>query len=335
MSDPLIALDGMGGDFAPQSTVAGAIAAARAGIAVAIVGDEAVLAKEIASSGGAPPGLSIVHAPETISMEAHAVAESRRRRGSSVWIGTELVKRGEAGAFVSMGHTGAAMATAMLSFGRMRGVERPALAAVLPTPGGPTMLLDVGANAEARPSHLVQFARMGSAYMRTVNGIAEPRVGLLSIGEEPTKGSALVVEANAKLRADPRVAFAGNVEGRDVVAGTVDVVVTDGFTGNVVLKLLEGTITMVFEQLRAAARSSPRARVGGALLLPALSSMRSRFDYRRYGSVPMLGVDGAVFVGHGRSDGEAVANAIRTAADAVRLGMLRAIDGAIDEGAAG
>ncbi len=327
----VVALDGMGGDFAPQATVAGALLAVADGIGVAIVGDEATLRAEIARHGGAPDALRVVHAPEAIAMEAHAVAEARRRRGSSLSVGVELVKSGGAGAFVSMGNTGAAMATALMTLGRIRGVERPALCAILPTPGGPTLLLDAGANAEARPSHLVQFAHLGSSYMRTLHGMDAPRVGLLSIGEEASKGSALVVEAHALLAADARLRFAGNVEGRDVTAGTVDIVVTDGFTGNVVLKLLEGTIGMMFEQLRAAARSSVRSRLGGALLLPALGALRSQFDYRRYGGVPLLGVNGAVFIGHGRSDAEAVANGIRTAARAVDGGMMAAMTAAIGE----
>ena len=323
-----VALDAMGGDLAPQSTVAGALIAVAEGITVALVGDEGVLQAELARRGGVRPGISVVHAPEAISMDAPAAAEARRRRGSSISVGVAMVKRREAGAFVSVGNTGAAMATALMTLGRMRGVERPALSAILPTPGHPTLLLDVGANAEARPSHLVQFAHFGSAYMRTAFGIAEPSVGLLSIGEEASKGSPMIVEANAAL-SGVLAGFVGNVEGRDIAFGAVDVVVTDGFTGNVVLKVLEGTVAMMFEQLRAVASSSLRARLGGGLLLPAVGQLRSQFDYRRYGAVPLLGVDGAVFIGHGRSDAEAIASAIRSAASAVRNGMLEAVGAAI------
>lgn len=323
-----VALDAMGGDLAPQSTVEGALIAAREGITVALVGDEGMLHAELDRRGGAPAGVCVVHAPETIAMDAHAVAEARRRRGSSISVGVGMVKRGEARAFVSVGNTGAAMATALLTLGRMHGVERPALSAILPTPGGPTLLLDAGANAEARPSHLVQFAYFGSAYMHAAFGIAEPSVGLLSIGEEASKGSSLIVEAHRGL-SGVLPGFAGNIEGRDIAIGTVDVVVTDGFTGNVVLKALEGTVSMVFDELRSAARGSFRARLGGSLLLPALGRLRSQFDYRRFGAVPLLGVDGAVFIGHGRSDGEAIAGALRSASTAVRNGMLEAVGEAI------
>jgi phosphate acyltransferase len=325
----VVALDGMGGDFAPQATVEGAVRAAAGGIEVALVGDAEALGAELNRLGGAPGGLRIVHAPDVIEMDAHAAAEARRRRESSIYVATELVKRGEAQAVVSMGNTGASMAVGLLVLGRVKGVERPALGAVLPAPSGPTLFLDVGANAEARPSHLVQFAQLGSAYMRTVYAIAEPRVGLLSIGEEATKGSSLIVETNEKMRADGRLNFIGNVEGRDVLAGTADVVVTDGFTGNVALKLMEGTVSMLFEQLRTVASQSLLAKAGGALLLPSLRGMRARFDYRQYGGVPLLGVDGGVFIGHGRSDAEAVANALRTAASAVDHGMLAALRAAI------
>ncbi|MDA1003782.1 MAG: phosphate acyltransferase PlsX [Chloroflexi bacterium] len=323
-----VALDAMGGDLAPQSTVDGALIAVAEGITVALVGDEQILHAELAQRGGPRDGISVVHAPESIAMDANAVAEARRRRGSSISIGIGMVKRREAGAFVSVGNTGAAMATALMTLGRMRGVERPALCVFLPTPGGPTLLLDVGANAEARPSHLVQFAHFGSAYVRTALRIAEPSVGLLSIGEEASKGSSLIVEAHRGL-SGVLPGFVGNVEGRDIALGTVDVVVTDGFTGNVVLKVLEGTVTMMFDQLRSVALSSLRARLGGALLLPAVGQLRSQFDYRRFGAVPLLGVDGAVFIGHGRSDAEAIASAIRSAANAVRNGMLEAVGEAI------
>ncbi|MQA00372.1 MAG: phosphate acyltransferase PlsX [Dehalococcoidia bacterium] len=326
----VLALDAMGGDFAPQSTVAGAVQAAAAGVEVALVGDAEVLGAELNRLGGSPSRVRIVHAPDSLEQSDRVALEVRRRRESSVYVGMEMVKRGEAQALVSLGNTGAAMATALVVLGRLPGVERPALGAVLPTPSGPTLVLDVGANAEARASHLHQFAQMGSAFMRTVHGIPEPRLGLLSIGEESSKGSTLVQETHERLSADPGIVFAGNVEGRDVVRGECQVIVTDGFTGNVVLKTLEGTIAMMFEQLRAVATGSLRAKLGGALLLPSLAGMRSRFDYRRYGAVPLLGVDGGVFIGHGRSDAEAVANALRTASSAVEQGMLGAVRASVE-----
>ena len=328
----VIALDAMGGDLGPRETVGGALLAAAEGIAVTLVGDEATLRAEVARHGAPPAHLHIRHAPDVVEMGDKAAMEIRHARQTSMYVGTEMVKRGEADAFVTIGNTGAAMATGLVVLGRLHGVERPALSAVLPAQGGPVMLLDVGANADARPSHLVQFAHLGAEYMRAVHDIAQPRVALLSIGEEPTKGSALVVEAHQLLAADGALRFVGNVESRDILSGHAEVIVTDGFTGNVVLKLAEGLVQLLFDELRTAARSSWRSRIGGALLLPALQGVRARLDYRRYGAVPLLGVDGAVFVGHGRSDAGAISSAVRSAQHAVEQGMMAALSAAIAEG---
>jgi len=325
----VIALDGMGGDLGPPATVAGAIAAATGGLQVLLVGDEPVLRREIESQGGTPSTLRIAHAADAIGMGEQVAREVRRRRDSSIWVGMELVKSGEAQAFVSMGNTGAMLAGALLALGRIPGVERPGLAVMLPTPGGPTLLIDGGANAEARPNHLRQFGEMGSAYMRAMYGYEHPRVGLLSIGEEASKGSSLIVEAHALLRAVPQINFVGNMEGRDVSTGEYQVIVTDGFTGNTTLKLMEGTVQMMFEAMRREAGRSLRGRIGGALLRPSLREVRDRLDYRRYGAVPLLGVNGKVFIGHGRSDAEAIANAIRAADEADRLGVLDQVRAAI------
>jgi phosphate acyltransferase len=327
----VIALDAMGGDDAPAATVDGALLAAAEGISVALVGDSEVLGRELnargATSGEAASRLRIVHAPDVVGMGDKAAMEVRRQRQTSLYVGMELVKNGEAGALVSMGNTGAAMATALVVLGRIAGLERPALGAVLPTLlDQPVIFLDVGANADARPSHLVQFAHMGTAYMRTVNGVEQPRVALLSIGEESTKGSALVTEAHALLAADPTLHFIGNIESRSLLSGEADVIVTDGFTGNICLKLAEGIAGILFDQLRDAAATSLRNRIGAALLLPSLRSVRDRMDYRVYGAVPLLGVRGGVFIGHGRSDGEAVANALRNARTAVDRGMVGALE---------
>lgn len=327
----MIALDAMGGDLGPRETVGGALIAAGEGIDVTIVGDEATLRGELARRNANPSNLHIKHAPDVVEMGDHAAREVRRARQTSMYVGTEMVKRGEADAFVTIGNTGAAMATSLVVLGRLRGVERPALSAVLPGSHGPVMLLDVGANADARPSHLVTFAHLGAGYMRAVHGIASPRVATLSIGEEPTKGSMLVVETHETLAADPAINFAGNVESRDILTGDVEVVVTDGFTGNVVLKLAEGLVQLLFDEMRAAARASWRSKIGGALLLPALRGVRARLDYRQYGAVPLLGVDGAVFVGHGRSDEAAVASAVRSAQHAVEQGMMAAVRAAVAE----
>ena len=328
----MIALDAMGGDLGPRETVGGALIAAAEGIEVTLVGDEATLRAELMRRRANPSNVHIRHAPDVVEMGDHAVREIRHARQTSMYVGTEMVKRHEADAFVTIGNTGAAMATGLIVLGRLHGVERPALSAVLPSEGGPVMLLDVGANADARPSHLVQFAHLGAAYMRAVHSIAEPRVAILSIGEEPTKGSMLVVEAHQMLAADTALRFVGNIESRDILAGHAEVIVMDGFTGNVVLKLAEGLVQLLFDQMRTAAQSSLRSKIGGALLLPALRGVRARLDYRRYGAVPLLGVDGAVFVGHGRSDEAAVASAVRSAQHAVSQGMMAVVSAAIGDG---
>lgn len=319
-----VALDAMGGDFAPAATVAGAVATARSGIDVVLVGDEALLRRELARVGDVPAGLRIQHASDVIEMGEHAALEARRRRDSSIFVGLDLVKRGEAEAFVSAGNTGAVFATALVTLGRLRGIERPALGAVLPIPAGPALLLDAGANAESRPSHLVQFAHLGSAYMQAVMGVARPRVGLLNIGEEATKGTPVLIETHAALSASD-LHFVGNVEGHHVFAGEVDVVVTDGFSGNIMLKLAEAVIDMMLGEMRRAASQSLRARAGGMLLRPALREVAGQLDYRKYGAAPLLGVGGMVFVGHGRSDQRTIANALSTAAAAAENGMMQAL----------
>lgn len=332
----VIALDAMGGDDAPRATVEGALEAAAAGVEVVLVGDSEVLGHELnrlgAGGGGTRTNVRIVHAPDQVAMGDHAAREVRRQRETSLYVGMELVKGGDASALVSMGNTGAAMATALVVLGRLKGVERPALGAVIPAGDGQVLFLDVGANADARTSHLVQFAHLGSAYMQSVYGIAHPRVALLSIGEEPSKGSTLVTETHEALAGDGRIRFVGNIEGRDLLTQHADVIVADGFTGNVALKIAEGMVSYLFDQLRAAADSSLRAKAGGFLLLPSLRGVRDRLDYRAHGAVPLLGVDGGVFIGHGRSDGHAVASGILAAQRAVDRGMLPALAASIAEG---
>ena len=324
----VIALDVMGGDRAPQEPIRGAIFAASEGIEVVLVGDQEQIEPVVAAEGGLPSGARVVHAPDAIGMGDGAAREVRRRRESSIYRGLELVKHGEADAFFSAGNTGAVLATALVVLGRIKGVERPALAAVLPLRRGPTLLLDAGANAEWRPSHLVQFAFLGSTYMRIVFGIEEPAVGLLNIGEEATKGSPETIEVHRQL-AQSQLRFIGNVEGGDLVLGDADVVVTDGFTGNVSLKLAEGMATMLFGEFRETAMNSLRGRLGGALLGPALRGVRGRLDYRQYGGVPLLGVNGTAFVGHGASDARAIANALRSAAEVADSGLTGALAEAV------
>ncbi len=320
----VVALDAMGGDHAPAATVEGAILAAGNGIDVTLVGDRALIEREALRLGGLPAGIRIVHAADAIEMGEHAALGARNRRESSMYIGVQLVRSGEADAFVSAGNTGAALTTALVVLGRLRGIERPALGAVLPLPSGPALLLDAGANAENRASHLVQFAHIGAAYARLVFGVDVPRVGLLNIGEEPAKGMPATIEAHETL-ARSGLRFVGNLEGRDIFAHRADVVVADGFTGNVALKLAEGVVDLLLAQLREASEASWRARIGALLLRPTLRAIAKRLDYRQYGAAPLLGVDGAVFVGHGRSDAQAIASAVRTAADAAQRGLRDAL----------
>jgi len=304
-----IALDAMGGDHMPDAAIDGALQAAAAGERVVLVGDEARLRAALAARGG---DLPVVHAGDVIGMHDQA-GDVRRRKDASIVVATRLVKEGRASAVVSMGHSGATMAAALLVLGRLPGVERPAILANIPTKTGFTALIDAGANADCRPGWLQQFAIMGSVYARAFYDTAEPTVGLMSIGEEEGKGNELVLEAHALLKRTPGIAFHGNVEGRDLLAGTTDVVVTDGFTGNVMLKLAEGEAKILFGLVRDALRSSWRAKLGGLLVRPALRGVAARLDPGTYGAQPLLGVAGYAFIGHGSADGRAVRNALSTA----------------------
>jgi glycerol-3-phosphate acyltransferase PlsX len=245
-------------------------------------------------------------------------------------LGLREVRERRADAFVSAGNTGAVMAGAVLVLGRVRGVERPALGTVFPTAGGGTvLLLDVGANAEAKPIYMLQSALMGDAYARGVLGRARPRIGLLSIGEEASKGNQFVQEVHALLAAEPRIVFAGNVEGNAIPTGVVDVVVTDGFTGNVAIKVAEGSADLILRELRDALTSKLHFKLAAALLRPAFQRVRRRIDYSEYGGAPLLGVNGVAIVAHGRSDPRAIVNAVRVARDAVQGGVVQKIAAAM------
>ncbi len=315
-----IALDAMGGDHAPRVTVHGAWLAAQAGVEVVLVGDEARLRAELARHGARLP---IHHAPDAIRME-EAATEVRRRRTSSIVAAMELLKRKEVAAVVSMGHTGATLAAALFTLGRTPGVERPALLVEFPSRKGRTFLLDAGANADCRPSFLVQFALMGLAYAEAL-GAQAPKAGLLSIGEEEGKGNALVQDAFPLLQAALGPRFYGNVEGRDILLGTVEVVVTDGFTGNVALKLAEGEAKVLMGWVKEALTSSLLARLGALLVRPALAELRRKVDPASYGAMPLLGVEGTVLVGHGSADEVAVKHALLRAETLAREGLLERV----------
>ncbi len=310
-----IAVDAMGGDFAPQPLVEGAVrSAVDDGAEILLVGDRARLEAELARLGGRPKHLEIVHAEEVVGMDEPAITPIRKKRRSSIRICAELVKEGRAQAMVTAGNTGAAMISAKMVIGTVAGVDRPALAAVLPNVRGRTVLLDVGANVDSKPVHLREFAVMGHFYAQAVIGTPSPRIGLMSIGEEEGKGTDLTREV-FKVLQNTGLNFVGNVEGRDVFNGSVDVIVCDGFVGNVILKSAEALAEMVGMMLREEIERGIRTKVGYLLAKPAFDAFRLRTDPTEYGAAPLLGVNGGCFIGHGRSNARAVQNAIRRATE--------------------
>ncbi len=326
-----VALDAMGGDNAPAATVQGAVEAVRQfGVEVLLVGREAVLKRHLSRFGGPPRGLEVVDAAEVVAMSDASTAPVRTKRDSSMAEAARLVRDGRACAFVTAGNSGAAMVAAKLIIGTIAGVERPALAAPVPGIERHTLVLDVGANVDCKPQHLEQFAVMGHFYSQAVLGIARPRIGLLSIGEEEGKGDRLTVEAY-RLLSEAGLNFIGNVEGRDVYAGTVDVVVCDGFVGNVVLKVSEGLGEMIYGLLRREARRSPTSAIGLLLAKGALTALKRKADYAEYGGAPLLGVRGGCLVGHGRSSPKAIRNALRFAHTYGRGGVIKHIEGKVAE----
>jgi glycerol-3-phosphate acyltransferase PlsX len=327
----VVALDAMGGDHAPSATVQGAIEAARQyGIQILLVGHEAVLRRELSRHGDVPRSIRVIDAPETIAMDDQATAPARNKRNSSLAVAARLVRDGAASAFVSAGNTGAAMVAAKLTLGTIAGVDRPALASVVPGIDRQTLIVDVGANVDCKPRHLLEFAIMGHFYSEAVLGVLRPRIGLLSVGEEKGKGDRLTQEAYHLLAA-AGLNFIGNVEGRDVYAGTVDVVVCDGFVGNVVLKVSEGLGEMVFSLLKREARRSPLSAAGFLLAKGAFAGFKRQVDYAEYGGAPLLGVRGACLIGHGRSSPKAIRNAVRFANTYARGGVIRHIEERIAE----
>jgi glycerol-3-phosphate acyltransferase PlsX len=330
----VVALDGMGGDRAPVEPVRGALTAAGPHLRVLLVGDEALLRGEIAAQEALePPHIEVVHAPERIGAEEEGARAVRAKPDASLVRACRLVADGRAQAVVSTGHTGAMLAASTLVLRRVPGVLRPGLAVVLPSSAGPVVLIDAGANAEARPEHLAQFALMGRLFALDVLGISAPRVGLLSIGEEAGRGSDLVLAAFAALEGSP--GFVGNVEGRDIPRGTADVVVTDGFTGNVALKLAEGVAAMVLGEIRGALTASRRGRLAGALARPSLRRLARRIDPDEYGGAYLLGVRGLSVIGHGNAGGRGIANALRMAARGVREGLVAQLEAGVGERRAG
>jgi phosphate acyltransferase len=319
-----IVVDGMGSDKAPEPEVRGAILACRHyDVRVHLVGPEDILRPALERAlraprwpGTAEPNIHIVHSNEWISMDDKAAQAVRTKRDSSMRVGLRLVREGSASGFFTAGNTGAAMATAKMVLGMLAGVDRPGLATIIPTvTGSPSLLLDVGANVDCDPDNLVQFAVMGNMYARHILRIARPRVGLLSIGEEDSKGNALTRDTLPLLRARSGIDFIGNVEGRDLFNGHTDVAVCDGFVGNVAIKTCEGTAKLVSTLLREALKSTVTSQVGALLSRKAFNDFKKRLDYSEYGGAPLLGVRGVCIVGHGSSNEKAVMNGIRVAAE--------------------
>ncbi len=326
-----IAVDAMGGDNAPAVNVDAAIAAAREfGIATLLVGKEGALAKLLAESGYHGSDIEIVDAAEVISMDDPATAAIRKKRNSSIRVAANCVRDGRAEGLVSAGHTGAAMVVAKMVIGTIEGVDRPALATVLPNLRGHCLLLDVGANPDAKTSHFKEFAVMGSLYAELAFGKKTPSIGLMSIGEEDSKGTDKTKEAFKTLK-DAGLNFIGNVEGRDVFNGTVDVIVTDGFTGNVILKVSEALAEMVENLLREEIKRTLQASVGFLLSRSAFRRFKQRLDYSEYGGAPLLGVKGCVIICHGRSSAKAVKNAIRFASEFSKRRLAETIQAQIAE----
>jgi len=330
----VIAIDAMGSDRAPGPDVAGAIAAAReAPIELELCGDRERVLAELARIGARDErGVRVIHAPEVVTMDDHPATAFRSKRASSLRVAIDRVKDGAAAAMVSAGNSGAVLAHALFVLGKSRGVERPALVTVFPTTAGPLTLCDVGANVEPRPSMLAQFGVLGAAYDRAVHGRARPRVGLLANGTEPGKGTELTraaapLLAAAAARGDFR--FVGYVEGNALFDGAVDVVATDGFTGNVVLKACEGVATALFGLVQQRLAATPRGKLGGALVAPALRDLGRRIDFAETGGALLAGVDGAVVIAHGRSDTTAMKNAVLLAARFARAGVAAQIATAV------
>ncbi|MDP1571751.1 MAG: phosphate acyltransferase PlsX [Vicinamibacterales bacterium] len=309
-----IAIDAMGGDHAPGRVVDGALAAARhLGIGVALVGRTAAIDEELRRHPDRDTlDVCVVEAPDVIEMAESPAQALRRKPLASIRVAAELVASGKAAGLVSAGHTGAAVMAAHAAFGMLPGVDRPALAPAIPTRHGMAVLLDAGATVSCRPPHLLQFGAMGAVYARVALGIADPRVGLLSIGEEETKGNELTREAHRLLKAAP-LRFIGNIEAREIFSGAADVIVCDGFTGNVALKLSEGLVEMVEELLGEELSSTFSSQVGSLLSRRAFRRFRKRVDYSEFGGAPLMGVAGLCIVGHGRSSAKAVRNAVAMA----------------------
>ncbi len=327
-----IAVDAMGGDFAPQNIVEGAVLAAREfGVPVVLVGDQEAVRKEIARHPGNDSlPLTVVHASEAVAMDESPLSPIRKKKDSSIKVAYDLVKKGEASALFSAGNSGAVLATAVFVLGKLKGVDRPAIGTIFPTLKGWTLLLDAGANVDCKAFHLVQFAIMGEAYAKYILKIKNPAVGLLSNGEEESKGNELIRETNAILR-KTSIGYIGPVEGRDIFNGRADVVICDGFVGNAALKICEGLAEAIGSMIKEEVKGSFMAKMAYLLARGAVNGIKKKLDYSEYGGAPLLGVDGVVIIGHGRSSPKAVKNAIRLGHEFAQIGLPKLLVQSLEE----
>jgi glycerol-3-phosphate acyltransferase PlsX len=326
-----ISLDAMGGDFAPKTTVEGAVQAAQElNIATILVGNESVLAEELSSYDHSGLPIEIRHASEIITMDESPLNLIRKKRNASIRVAFDLVKSGEAQAVVTAGNSGAALTAALFVLDNIRGIDRPAIATIMPTLTGSVIVIDAGANTICKPFNLVQFALMGSVYGHCLLGINNPRVGVLSNGEEDSKGTKLTRESSALLK-DSALNYIGYVEGKEVFKGDVDVVVCDGFVGNVLLKVSEGIAETIIAALKNEIQKSLSSQLGYILAKKSFDDFKKWFDYANYGGSPLLGVNGGVIISHGRSNAKAIKNAIRVASELVEQKVIEHLEDSLKE----
>lgn len=329
-----IAVDAMGGDYAPEETVLGAIEAVHAySLDVVLVGEEIKIRRLLEKHGAAENiHIAVVHAGQVIEMHEHPAQAIRKKKDASILVATRLVKEGKCDAVVAPGSTGAAVSAALLGLGRIKGIERPCIATPIPSKKGITVFLDSGANANSKPKHLIEGAIMGSHYAKYILGINKPQVGLLNIGEEASKGNELCQATYPVLEQLKTISFFGNVEGRDIPEGTVDVVVCDGFVGNVILKFGEGMALFIIKLVKEAIKNSGFiAKLGALAVYPALKTLKKRLDFTEYGGAPLLGVNGSFIICHGSSKAKAIKNAIRVADELVVQDVVGHIRKSIEE----
>jgi glycerol-3-phosphate acyltransferase PlsX len=331
-----IVVDAMGSDDFPNPDIIGAVQAAQEyGVEIILVGDEIIIGPVLAAQNPGNLPIRVIHAPEILTMEDKGMAlvlKARRPKSkNSMAVGIDLVKNGEADAFVTAGNTGAASVTAYFRLGTIPGVDRPALAPIFPTSRGSCVVLDVGANPDCKPDNLLQFAIMGSIYAEKVRGVIDPKIGLLSNGEEAGKGNELI-KHTYPLLLDSGLNFYGNIEGKELIGGMVDVAVTDGFTGNILLKSSEAVAKLLMDKIKEAIQTGNLlAKLGGLLVKPALKGIKKLMDPAEEGAAPLLGVNGLVFIGHGRSNANAIKNAVRVANTAAKASILEAISTGIEQ----